>query len=301
MNRQMVTEQVRKTLTLLRERNLEGKLSFFIRKYIKQLNNLEGAGKIHNYLKGTTDTFYKKARPSGKNGLISLGWEANETENMMTLLVTDKQSVIKKTRKVLKVLREKSKGGTYAEYIRKYETQLDELEHADFIHNYIRGLHYDLYHHHHKELFESDNDLFVHEIAEAEDALNVYLHLHPEAGDAYGEVPEKDPRTMMVTVDGSKIHSYKDFIDVMQKELQFPRDCEGIIDRYLDWIRDLTWFGYDRYVFTIKNTQQMMQNNEHDAKELIEDFYKIIIPFWDHEYKRCIVCGMRKDILLKLD
>ena len=300
MNRQMVAEQVRKTLTILREKNQDGKLSYFVRKYIKQLNNLEGAGKVHNYLKGTTNTFYKKARPSGENRLIALGWEANETENLMTLFVTDKQSVIKKIRKVLKTLREKNKDGACAEYVRKYETQLDELEHAEFIHNYIRGIYYDLYHNH-TELYEGESDPFLHELADAEDALKVYLHLHPEAGDAYGEVPEKDPRTMLVTVDGSKIHSYKDFVRVMQQELQFPRDCEGKADRYLDWIRDLSWFDYDRYVFTIQNTQQMMQNSEHDAKAIIDHFYRMIIPFWDHKYKHCIVCGMRKDIILNLE
>lgn len=300
MNRQMVAEQVRKTLTILREKNQDGKLSYFVRKYIKQLNNLEGAGKVHNYLKGTTNTFYKKARPSGENRLIALGWEANETENLMTLFVTDKQSVIKKIRKVLKVLREKNKDGAYTEYIRKYEAQIDELEHADFIHNHIRGIYYELYHNH-TELYEGGSDPFLHELADAEDALNVYLNLHPEAGNAYGEVPEKDLRTMLVTVDGSKIHSYEDFVSVMQKELQFPRDCEGKVDRYLDWIRDLSWFDYDRYVFTIRNARQMLQNNEHEAKELIEDFYEIIIPYWDYQYKHCDAWEIRKDIILNLE
>ena len=66
----------------------------------------------------------------------------------------------------------------------RYGNQLDELAHADFIHNHIRGIYYDLYHNH-TELYEGGSDPFLHELADAEDALNVYLHLHPEAPAMY--------------------------------------------------------------------------------------------------------------------
>ena len=45
----------------------------------------------------------------------------------------------------------------------------------------------------------------------------------------------------------------------------------------------------------------MLQNNEHEAKELIEDFYEIIIPYWDYQYKHCDAWEIRKDIILNLE
>ena len=37
------------------------------------------------------------------------------------------------------------------------------------------------------------------------------------------------------------------------------------------------------------------------AKELIEDFYEIIIPYWDYQYKHCDAWEIRKDIILNLE
>jgi len=110
----------------------------------------------------------------------------------------------------------------------------------------------------------------------------------------------KYPSQMEVIIDGSKISNYKDFIDVVQRELLFPGDCEGMTERYLDRIRDLSWLPYITYVFTIINSEELKRRNEALLKAIVKDFDETIIPFWDHEFVHCIVGGERKDIHLNL-
>ena len=102
-----------------------------------------------------------------------------------------------------------------------------------------------------------------------------------------------------ITIDGSLIHSYKEFIDIIQKELEFPRDCIGKIDCYLDWIRDLQWTSYNCIVLTIINSKCLLTNGNR-TDEIIPHFQNVILPFWKDEYQRCIPDPVHKEIILDL-
>ncbi len=117
---------------------------------------------------------------------------------------------------------------------------------------------------------------------------------------AFDQLYRNDAKELEVTIDAAKISSYKDYIDMIQIELDFPYDCEGMVDRYLDWIRDLGWLPFESYVFNITNSKDLERRNAPLLKEIVEDFDEIIIPFWDHEATDCIVGGERKDVRVNL-
>ena len=105
--------------------------------------------------------------------------------------------------------------------------------------------------------------------------------------------------TKTITVDGSIVFRYRDFINIIQKEPDFPRDCEGSIDRYPDWMTDLQWTPYNRIVIRIVNSSRLA--NGYRTNEIVPDFNEHILPFWKDEYMRCIVNPTPKEIVLELE
>ena len=215
-------------------------------------------------------------------------------------LILDKQAMTDQVRKVLNTFRKKEavrNAGIYKDYIYRYEQQLLALE-QDLNQNGISGACHiyadnDAY---------DRNDPFIDEIGKAERMLHDYLL--KEASKL--KQPEK-PRTdyaaiaqLEVAIDGSKIRSYEDFIDVVQKELQFPEHCGGRMDRFLEQIRDLSWLPYKTYVFTIYNTADLERRNKALLKQIVSHFDSNIIPFWHHQVVYIVVDGEPKNISLNL-
>lgn len=103
-----------------------------------------------------------------------------------------------------------------------------------------------------------------------------------------------------VTLEGREIGNYADLIADMQKKFRFPRDCQGNVERYLDWMRDLSWIEADEIQIDIKNAAFFMQNCPKDRREALSDFEEIIIRFWKYEADKYIVGGRRRNFTLNL-
>lgn len=108
----------------------------------------------------------------------------------------------------------------------------------------------------------------------------------------------KEPQTVLIEMQGKDIQTSDDYIDEAEKIFHFPSPCEGNANRYLDWIRDLTWFDDEycrsRYVFVIYNFSIMLSKNAFTKNEIICDFEEIILPWWDGEVEKHVVDGKRK-------
>lgn len=104
----------------------------------------------------------------------------------------------------------------------------------------------------------------------------------------------------VVTIDGKKVKSYVDFVYAMQREFCFPRDCLGSVDRYLDWMRDLSWINADEIIVKIKYSSSFMIDNPQEKKIVLSDFNDIIIPFWESDSNSIIANGVTKKVKLYL-
>ena len=87
---------------------------------------------------------------------------------------------------------------------------------------------------------------------------------------------------------------------MVQKELQFPVDCGGRVDRYLEQIRDLSWLPYKTYVFTLFNSADLERRNNGLLKQIVSDFDRNIIPFWHHQVVYIVLNGEPKNVHLNL-
>ncbi len=109
---------------------------------------------------------------------------------------------------------------------------------------------------------------------------------------------EDDPRIFFAELQGKNIQSWGDYSAEIEKIFHFPSPCRDSIDRYLDWIRDLSWFDDEffrsRYIFVIYDFSCMMIDNL-PIKEIIENtFVQFVLPWWDGEVEKCVVGGKRK-------
>ena len=99
---------------------------------------------------------------------------------------------------------------------------------------------------------------------------------------------------LIVDIHGEKIQTWNNFIEIIEKSFQFPTTCSDSMDRYLDWIRDLSWFDNDAYVIKIKNSDQFLINNNKLRDEILYDLEEVVLPFWETEIEEVVVNGKRK-------
>lgn len=108
-------------------------------------------------------------------------------------------------------------------------------------------------------------------------------------------------KELTIRLNGKRINHYRDLIRAMEKKLLFPRSCEGNIDRYFDWIRDLSWLKASKITFVIRHYSAFAAANKADAEQVVCDFEEVIIPFWRDEAVKCIVDGRPKEIVFIIE
>jgi hypothetical protein len=100
--------------------------------------------------------------------------------------------------------------------------------------------------------------------------------------------------TLKVDIDGAEIQTWKDFIGVIEKSFRFPTTCEDSMDRYLDWIRDLSWLENKAFIILVKNSKQFFADNSKLRDEILNDLEEVVLPFWESEVEEVVVDGKSK-------
>ena len=106
--------------------------------------------------------------------------------------------------------------------------------------------------------------------------------------------------TLRVIVDGQNIHTKEEFIKELETLFEFPRPCEGSMDRFLDWIRDLSWFNYRKIELIIKNQKDFLSTDLKTREHILDLFLELILPHWDEDVLYTVVGGKRKEFIVYL-
>ena len=85
-----------------------------------------------------------------------------------------------------------------------------------------------------------------------------------------------------------------------EKKLSFPRKCEGSLDRFMDWMRDLMWYDYNQYVFYVTDYYGSFLLYEWKDKGKFIDMFEEILFFCEFGAERCIVGGKPLEMHLYL-
>lgn len=108
----------------------------------------------------------------------------------------------------------------------------------------------------------------------------------------------KDKGFYIAKLNGRKINTVSDYMSAIIVAFKFPNGMfknTNNFDSYNDWMRDLTWLGeYTGYILIIEYFDQMMKSCKEEKELIMEQFKKIILPFWEKDVEYVVVDGKPK-------
>ena len=107
------------------------------------------------------------------------------------------------------------------------------------------------------------------------------------------EVFQKNNTLYVADINGSAIWSLQDYLNIMNDLFRFPIPARSL-DGYLDWIRDLDWLNKDGYVLIINEFSKFLNKDLNMRNKIIEDFEKVVLPWWQEEVEKYVVEGRAK-------
>lgn len=108
------------------------------------------------------------------------------------------------------------------------------------------------------------------------------------------------PEILLVELNGSEIQSWEDYVSEIQQNFRFPTSCFDSVDRYLDWMRDLSWIEKEKYILVIHHFDTFLQHKPELKNEIVLDFKDTILPFWQEEVVEVVVDGKAKSFIVYL-
>ena len=122
---------------------------------------------------------------------------------------------------------------------------------------------------------------------------NKICEVTPEEVDDIIKHKEQDTNVGIVTLDGKQIRTVGDFIAQMEQKFSLP-DCDGNMNCFFDWIRDITFLNKDEYIVIIYNHEEICRCDRTKGDEIIRLFRKTILPWWEGDVENCVMEGKAK-------
>jgi len=123
---------------------------------------------------------------------------------------------------------------------------------------------------------------------------------------------KKDDKGLLVELQGKELRTWQEYSVEIGEKFKFPDmyrnpPREHGVDAYLDWIRDLSWFGeIEEFAIIIYDYSQFLRTEHDNVREcnyckyiinkemIVESFVNVVLPFWEHDVERCVVGGKTK-------
>lgn len=113
------------------------------------------------------------------------------------------------------------------------------------------------------------------------------------------EALQKDDSLYIADINGSAIQSLQDYLNTVNEIFKFPIPARGL-DGYFDWIRDLDWLMKDGYILIINDFSKFIINDLKMKSKIVEDFEKVVLPWWQEEVEEVVVDGKAKQFMVYL-
>ena len=123
------------------------------------------------------------------------------------------------------------------------------------------------------------------------------------------EVMLKDDKDLFVVkLDGSKLHTYDEFVATAKKAFQTPTDEEMF---WLDepgnpwycWIEELDWLldaGFNSFALIVENWSKALDRDSKEEKKFLLYNFKGTCEYWAYEVVECSLGGEPKDFNIYL-
>ena len=123
---------------------------------------------------------------------------------------------------------------------------------------------------------------------------NTICHVEKAMASEIVQAAKMKHQTFLVELDGSEIQSWEDYIIRVETLMRFPTTCVDNIDRYLDWIRDLSWLNCEGYILIIYHFDQFLSRDSRIKTIIMESFESTVLPWWQSEIEQFQVEGKAK-------
>lgn len=104
---------------------------------------------------------------------------------------------------------------------------------------------------------------------------------------------------LVVEIEGKKCSNLTDYLCLMSNLFCFPTKSRGL-DSYNDWMTDLSWLNRNEIVIIIYDYSVFLNQDLSLKKCIIENFEKVILPWWESEVVNCMVDGKTKKVTVYL-
>ena len=123
---------------------------------------------------------------------------------------------------------------------------------------------------------------------------------------------ERGETGLLVELHGKELRTWQQYAVEIGKQFKFPAmyqesHKEHIVDAYLDWIRDLSWFeGIEEFAIVIYDYNQFLRDEKGKVRNgnyceyiinkemIISGFVDTILPWWEYDVAQCSVDGKIK-------
>ena len=123
---------------------------------------------------------------------------------------------------------------------------------------------------------------------------NAIINLNIAEAEKIKQEMNKNTSFFLVELNGIDIQSWEEYISTIEEKMKFPSSCIDSIDRYLDWIRDLSWLEKDGYTIIIYDSDRFLSEDQRTKNIVLESFEDTVLPWWQEEVKQYMVGGKAK-------
>lgn len=98
-------------------------------------------------------------------------------------------------------------------------------------------------------------------------------------------------------IDGSLIQSWNAYWEAMSAAFRFPElpsNWERDYHSYYDLMTDLSWLSTDEIHLFIDDCDRFLREEPKLKEDIILDFQKYLLPFWESEVEQTVVDGKKK-------
>ena len=123
---------------------------------------------------------------------------------------------------------------------------------------------------------------------------NKLVNITQEEASTIKNKAETNHSVFLVELQGRQIQTWEAYAKAAEDKFKFPTPCLDSVDRYMDWMTDLSWLNRDSFVVIIYDVEVFLSKDDRAKKIVLESFAKDILPWWQGEVEQFVVEGKPK-------
>jgi len=123
---------------------------------------------------------------------------------------------------------------------------------------------------------------------------NKIYHITAMEADKIVQETNESANLHLVELQGEEIQSWEDYMSKIESAFEFPTSCIDNVNRYNNWLRDLSWLGKDGYVLIIRDFKDFLNQDLILKYKTIGRYADTVLPWWGENIEKYIIDGKAK-------